>query len=59
MEDQQKEISLGQALLPVIILVVLLAFNVFVFGDDALGAQISLFYSLGVQLQRLLDFAIR
>ena len=59
MEDQQKEISLGQALLPVIILVVLLAFNVFVFGDDALGAQISLFYSLEVQLQRLLDFAIR
>ena len=44
MEEQQKEISLGQALLPVIILVALLAFNVFVFGDDALGDPTSLSY---------------
>src|SRR5690554_531969 len=34
-----KELSIWEALLPVIILVALLAFNVFVFGDEALGGS--------------------
>ena len=39
MTQKSSSISLSQALLPVIILVLLLAFNVFVFGDDALGGS--------------------
>lgn len=34
-----KELSIWEALLPVIILVALLAFNVFVYGDDSLGGS--------------------
>lgn len=36
---QNKELSIGEALLPVVVLVALLAFNVFVYGDDALGGS--------------------
>src|SRR5690606_5907838 len=36
---QNKELSIWEALFPVIILVALLAFNVFVYGDDALGGS--------------------
>lgn len=36
---QNKELSIWEALLPVIILVALLAFNVFVYGDDSLGGS--------------------
>src|SRR5690606_39757657 len=43
MEDKKiiknKELSIWEALLPVIVLVALLAFNVFVFGDEALGGS--------------------
>lgn len=37
--NNQKEISLLEAFIPVIGLVLLLAFNVFVFGDDALSGS--------------------
>ena len=56
MEDQQKEISLGQALLPVIILVVLLAFNVFVFGDDALGGSNQFILLIGGAVAAIVGF---
>ncbi|MEL4308411.1 Na+/H+ antiporter NhaC [Joostella sp. CR20] len=43
MEDekviQNKELSIWEALIPVVVLVGLLAFNVFVFGDDALSGS--------------------
>ena len=34
-----KELSIWEALFPIIILVILLAFNVFVYGDDSLGGS--------------------
>lgn len=36
---KNKELSIWEALIPVIILVALLAFNVFVYGDDSLGGS--------------------
>ena len=56
MEEQQQEISLGQALLPVIILVLLLAFNVFVFGDDALGGSNQFILLIGAAVAAVVGF---
>ena len=56
MEEQQKEISLGQAFLPVIILVALLAFNVFVFGDDALGGSNQFILLIGAAVAAIVGF---
>ena len=39
-----KELNIWEALFPVLALVAMLAYNVFVFGDDALSGVISLFY---------------
>jgi hypothetical protein len=36
---RNKELSIGEALLPVLVLIVLLAYNVFVFGDDSLSGS--------------------
>ena len=59
MNDQQKAISLGQALLPVIILVFLLAFNVFVFGDDALGGSNQFILLIGAAVAAVVGFRNR
>ena len=56
MEEQQKEISLGQAFLPVTILVALLAFNVFVFGDDALGGSNQFILLIGAAVAAIVGF---
>ena len=56
MEEQQKEISLGRAFLPVIILVALLAFNVFVFGDDALGGSNQFILLIGAAVAAIVGF---
>ncbi|MBL7473340.1 Na+/H+ antiporter NhaC [Robertkochia sediminum] len=45
--DQNKELSIWEALLPVIILVAMLAFNVFVYGDDALSGSNQFILLLG------------
>ena len=56
MEDQQKEIPLAwQALVP-IILVVLLAFNVFVFGDNALGGSNQFILLIGGAVAAIVGF---
>ncbi|WP_026915591.1 Na+/H+ antiporter NhaC [Christiangramia portivictoriae] len=44
---ENKELSIWEALIPVIILVAMLAFNVFVFGDDALGGSNQFILLLG------------
>ena len=56
MEEQQKEISLAQAFLPVILLVALLAFNVFVFGDDALGGSNQFILLIGAAVAAIVGF---
>jgi NhaC family Na+:H+ antiporter len=37
---ENKELSIWEALIPVIVLVTLLAYNVYVFGDDALSQSV-------------------
>ncbi|MDC0008143.1 Na+/H+ antiporter NhaC [bacterium] len=44
---ENKELSIWEALLPVIILVAMLAYNVFVFGDDALSGSNQFILLLG------------
>lgn len=44
---ENKELSIWEALIPVLILVAMLAFNVFVFGDDALGGSNQFILLLG------------
>ena len=56
MTQKNPSISLGQALLPVIILVLLLAFNVFVFGDDALGGSNQFILLIGAAVAAVVGF---
>ena len=56
MTQKKTSISLGQALLPVIILVLLLAFNVFVFGDDALGGSNQFILLIGAAVAAVVGF---
>ena len=48
--------SLGQALVPVLFLVALLAFNVFVYGDDALGGSNQFVLLLGAAVAAVVGF---
>ena len=56
MPNNEHPISLTQALLPVFILVVLLAFNVGVYGDDALGGSNQFILLLGAAVAALVGF---
>ncbi len=56
MTQKSLPISLGQTLVPVIILVVLLAFNVFVFGDDALGGSNQFILLIGAAVAAIVGF---
>ena len=56
MQQSPKEISLGQALFPVIGLVILLAFNVSVFGDDALSGSNQFILLIGASLAAIVGF---
>ena len=56
MTRKNPSISLGQALLPVIILVLLPAFNVFVFEDDALGGSNQFILLIGAWVAATVGF---
>lgn len=56
MTQPKKSISLSQALLPIIILVLLLAYNVFVFGDDALGGSNQFILLIGAAVAAIVGF---
>ena len=55
-EKQPNSISLGQSLLPVIVLVLLLAFNVGVYGDDALGGSNQFILLIGAAVAAIVGF---
>ena len=59
MQQSPKEISLGQALFPVIGLVILLAFNVSVFGDDALSGSNQFILLIGAAFAAIVGFRNR
>ncbi len=52
----EMKISLAEALIPVIVLVAILAFNVFVFGDDALSGSNQFALLLGGAVAALMGF---
>lgn len=60
MEDQtivqNKELNIWEALLPVIILIVLLAFNVYVFGDNALSGSNQFILLIGGAVAAIVGF---
>ncbi len=51
-----KELSLWEALIPILALVILLAFNVFVFGDDALSGSNQFVLLLGAAVAAIVGF---
>ena len=60
MEDtnivDKKSLSLGEALIPVIVLVLLLAYNVYVFGDDALSGSNQFILLIGAAVAAMVGF---
>lgn len=54
--DTTKELSLFKALIPVILLVAILAFNVYVFGDDALSGSNQFVLLLGGAIAAIVGF---
>ena len=53
---KSKQISLGYALLPILILVILLSYNVIVFGDDALSGSNQFILLLGGAVAAIIGF---
>ena len=59
MSQKTSSISLSQALLPVLILVLLLAFNVYVYGDDALSGSNQFILLIGAAVAAMVGFKIK
>ena len=53
---KNKELSLGIAFLPIIILVILLSYNVLIFGDEALGGSNQFILLLGAAIAGIVGF---
>ncbi|WP_027075613.1 Na+/H+ antiporter NhaC [Maribacter antarcticus] len=54
---ENKELSIWEALIPVIVLVVMLAYNVYVFGDDALSGSNQFVLLLGGAVASIVGFS--
>ncbi|RTY87383.1 Na+/H+ antiporter NhaC [Flavobacterium sp. RSP15] len=54
--NKNKELSIGQALVPVLALIMLLGFNVFVYGDDALSGSNQFVLLLGGAVAGIIGF---
>ncbi|MDA8917363.1 Na+/H+ antiporter NhaC [Flavobacteriaceae bacterium] len=59
MAQKTSSITLFQALLPVVILVLLLAFNVYVYGDDALSGSNQFILLIGAAVAAMVGFKIK
>lgn len=53
---RNKELSLGEALLPVVVLIGLLAYNVLVFGDDSLSGSNQFILLMGAAVAAIVGF---
>ena len=56
MSEKTEALSISQALLPVVILVLLLSFNVTVYGDDALGGSNQFILLIGAAVAAVVGF---
>ncbi|MFK7935610.1 MAG: sodium:proton antiporter, partial [Saprospiraceae bacterium] len=54
--QENKELNIGEALIPVIALVALLAYNVAVFGDDALSGSNQFVLLIGAAVAAIVGF---
>lgn len=54
--NKNKELSIGEALIPVVALIILLGFNVFVYGDDALSGSNQFVLLLGGAVAAIIGF---
>ena len=54
--QENKELSIWEALIPVIALVAILAYNVFVFGDDALSGSNQFVLLIGAAVAAIVGF---
>ena len=59
MAQKNTSITLFQALIPVVILVLLLAFNVYVYGDDALSGSNQFILLIGAAVAAVVGFRIK
>ena len=55
--DSNKELNIWEALIPVFVLVALLAYNVFVFGDDALSGSNQFILLIGAAVAAIVGFS--
>ncbi|AXG74742.1 Na+/H+ antiporter NhaC [Flavobacterium arcticum] len=55
--DTKKPISLFQALIPVVLLVIILAYNVYIYGDDALSGSNQFVLLIGGAIAAIVGFA--
>jgi NhaC family Na+:H+ antiporter len=53
---ENKELSLGEALFPIIVLVGLLAYNIYIFGDSALGGSNQFILLIGAAVAAIVGF---
>ena len=51
-----KELNIWEALFPIIILIILLAYNIFIFGDDALGGSNQFILLIGASVAAIVGF---
>jgi len=56
MREKSPALSLGAALLPVVVLILLLGFNVSVFGDNALGGSNQFILLIGAAVAAVIGF---
>ncbi|MGO4904091.1 Na+/H+ antiporter NhaC [Flavobacterium sp. W20_MBD1_R3] len=54
--NKNKELSIGEALIPVVALIILLGFNVYVYGDDALSGSNQFVLLLGGAVAAIVGF---
>ena len=54
--EENQDLTIWEALIPVIVLVAMLAFNVYVFGDDALGGSNQFILILGAAVAAIVGF---
>ncbi len=51
-----KNLSLGQSLIPIVFLIILLTYNVYVFGDDSLGGSNQFILLIGASIAVFIGF---
>lgn len=57
--DMHPKISLGKALIPIIALIIMLAFNVYIFGEDSLAGSNQFVLLMGAAVAAIVGFSLK